>query len=182
VVHRQDQALRRLRSVQEGMPLSQLPRQVYQEGARRPAVRWRATRRWSSRRPITGATSGGSYSSRRRRERASWTVGVSCVCSSGAICKRAGAMADANRPHAPPTHRSPDTALRKKIAPALEGGKAFLSLILVILVLRSAHLAVVVVEHQRCLDHVRERRHLHVAAGRAASQILKNLSKNCLCE
>ena len=45
----------------------------------------------------------------------------------------------------------------------LEGGKAFLSLILVILVLRSAHLAVVVVhEHQRCLDHVRERRHLHV--------------------
>ena len=33
----------------------------------------------------------------------------------------------------------------------LEGGKAFLSLILVILVLRSAHLAVVVVEHQRCL-------------------------------
>ena len=29
VVHRQDQALRRLRSVQEGMPLSQLPRQVY---------------------------------------------------------------------------------------------------------------------------------------------------------
>ena len=37
-----------------------------------------------------------------------------------------------------------------------------MSLILVILVLRSAHLAVVVVEHQRCLDHVRERRHLHV--------------------
>lgn len=115
VVHRQDQALRRLRSVQEGMPLSQLPRQVYQEGDRQCAGGRAATRRWSSRRPITGATSGGSYSSRRRRERASWTVGVSCVCSSGAICKRAGAMADANRPHAPHTgHR----ALRKKIAPA----------------------------------------------------------------
>ena len=37
VVHRQDQALRRLRSVQEGMPLSQLPRQVYQEGDRQCA-------------------------------------------------------------------------------------------------------------------------------------------------
>jgi hypothetical protein len=109
VVHRQDQALRRLRSVQEGMPLSQLPRQVYQEGDRQCAGGRAATRRWSSRRPITGATSGGSYSSRRRRERASWTVGVSCgVC---AVQERSASalvrwpMPIGHMPHTPDTAR-----------------------------------------------------------------------------
>ena len=40
-------SLRRLRSVQEGMPLSQLPRQVYQEGDRQCAGGRRPTRRWT---------------------------------------------------------------------------------------------------------------------------------------
>ena len=45
---------------------------------------------------------------------------------------------------------------------------------------RSAHLAAVVVEHERCLDHVHERAHLHVA--RDERRIFENLPKVCLCE
>jgi hypothetical protein len=59
--------------------------------------------------PITGATSGGSYSSRRRRERASWTVGVSCgVC---AVQERSASalvrwpMPIGHMPHTPDTAR-----------------------------------------------------------------------------
>ena len=43
------------------------------------------------------------------------------------------------------------------------GGSFLGILFLGILVERSANLAAVVLEHERCLDHVRERRHLHVA-------------------
>ena len=49
--------------------------------------------------------------------------------------------------------------------------------LLVISVLRSAHLAAVVLEHERRLDQ-REAR----TAGGVASQIFENLSKICLCE
>ena len=42
------------------------------------------------------------------------------------------------------------------------GGSFLRILFLGILVERSANLAAVVREHERCLDHVRERRHLHV--------------------
>ena len=43
------------------------------------------------------------------------------------------------------------------------GGSFLGILFLGILVERSANLAAVVLEHERCLDHVRERAHLHVA-------------------
>ena len=57
-------------------------------------------------------------------------------------------------------------------------GLSLVQTLLVISVLRSAHLAAVVLEHERCLVGLRDGR----TARGAASQIFENLSKICLCE
>ena len=115
VVHRQDQALRRLRSVQEGMPLSQLPRQVYQEGDRQCAGGRRGAGahkgQLRARRVVAPTRAVGGVSARAGRS----------VCRVCAVQERsASALVRWPMPigHMPHTPESTDTALRKKIAPA----------------------------------------------------------------
>ena len=55
------------------------------------------------------------------------------------------------------------------------GGSFLGILFLGILVERSANLAAVVLEHERCLDHVRERAHLH---GRTAASHMNSSTEN----